>query len=93
MWVAVEGKLTARRVLAGATLLLVAAVAGLALLVDVRAAAVVLGVGMLGMAGGRALLPEDAVLAARGRRFDIVLLVCFGLALLALSPWGLAVLE
>lgn len=92
MWAGVRGKWTARRVSLAGTVLLVAAVAAVMVLVDVRAAAALLGVAMLAAAAGRALLPEEAVPTARGRRFDVVLLVAFAALLLALSPWGLAVL-
>ncbi len=82
---------TLRRPMAAATGLLVLLVATLAWFVDPQAAARVLAIGLVGAALARLLLPERDVLTARGRRFDVAVLLTLAAAAFLLAPWGLAV--
>lgn len=81
---------TLRKPMAVATGLLVVLVGAVAWFVDVQAAARTLGIGLLLAALARVLLPEQDVLTARGRRFDVAVLVVLAAAALLLAPWGLA---
>lgn len=82
---------TLRRPLAAATGLLVLGVCALAWYADVRVAAYALAGGLAVAAVVRLTLPDRAVLTARGRRFDVVVLLVLAVALALLAPWGLTV--
>lgn len=69
---------------------LVVLVLGLAWFEDVRIAARVLSLGLVVAAVARLLLHERAVFAARGRRFDVTVLLVLAVAAFLLAPWGLA---
>ncbi len=70
--------------------LLAIAVAVVAWYVDVRTAVYVLAAGCLGAALLRAFARERDVLTARGRAFDVTVLLLLAIGLALLAPWGLA---
>lgn len=70
--------------------LLVVAVAAVASFFNVQLAAWLLSSGLVAAAGIRMVAPEHHILAARGRRFDVVVLLVLAVALAILAPWGLS---
>lgn len=65
-------------------------VAAAAELLDVQIAAWLLSAGLVGAAGLRAFAPERDILTARGRTFDVTVLLLLAVLLALLAPWGLA---
>ncbi|HZK06498.1 MAG TPA: DUF3017 domain-containing protein [Actinomycetaceae bacterium] len=76
-----------------AVCLLVLAVAAIAILVDSRSAAWLLAAGLAIAAALRWFAPERDVLDARGRRFDVTVMLILAVAIAVLAPWGNAVVQ
>ena len=81
---------TLRRPFSIGIVLLLGGVVWLGWAVNVTVATYVLAAGLVGLAAARILLPPKDTLNARGRTFDIAILLGFAVALATLAPWGLA---
>nr|NLD39802.1 DUF3017 domain-containing protein [Actinomycetales bacterium] len=82
---------TWRKPSAIAVSILIVAVAATAWFADTRAAAWVLAGGCVAAAVLRVAARERHVLTARGRTFDVAMLLALAILLAVLAPWGLAV--
>ena len=81
---------TLRRPFSIGIVLLLGGVVWLGWAVNVTVATYVLAGGLVALAAARILLPPKEPLNARGRIFDVVILLGFAAGLAALAPWGLA---
>lgn len=82
---------TWRKPSAIAVSVLIVAVAATAWFMDTRAAAWLLSAGCVAAAVLRVAARERNVLTARGRTFDVAMLLVLAVLLAVLAPWGLAV--